>query len=207
MTVMQAFSDEALAIERTLASVGPDDWDQPGLGEWNIAELMAHVVRAAVLIDRYLNLPVGGENARWDRVGYLSGNVRSMAKSVAQRARDEVGVIGVGNLSTAFADGWRASLERAVTLPAGRLMHTVRGPMELQEYAATRVFELCVHHMDLCRALGRAPEPSETALAVTVDILQRMLRSRPEGLDDDIAFVLAATGREEHPDPRLPIIS
>ena len=208
MSVLHAFSDEALAIEQTLADVAPQDWVEPGLGDWTIAELFAHTIRAAVLIDRYLDLPAGGDTAAHDRVSYFAFDHAGAANSIAQRARDEAAKISPGRLPAMFADGWRRSLERAVTLPETHLMHSIRGPMELHEYAATRVLELTIQHMDLRRALGHDPAPSETGLAVTAGVLDGLLAGpRPTDAADDITFVLAATGRAPSTDKRLPLFT
>lgn len=205
-SVPAAFASAAAQVEQTLAQV--DDWDAPGLGEWSLAELGAHVVRAADLIRRYLAEPVEGGAPVCDRVSYFAFDLRAAAPSIAERSRQEAADIGSERLVEAFADAWRASADVLRAYAPDRLLATFRGPMGLHEYAATRVFELAVHHLDLCRALGRPPHAPDDAMVVVSQVLDGLLDGpRPDDLADDVAFALAATGREPHDDPRLPVLS
>jgi hypothetical protein len=48
-------------------------------------------------------------------------------------------------------------------------------------------------------------------IALTASILDQLLArrtvgGRPVDLSDDVAWIRAASGRSEHPDPRLPLI-
>ena len=83
--------------------------------------------------------------------------------------------------------------------------------MRLDEFVASRVVEAVVHGMDLTDALGRDP------IATPAGVARRAASStscwpgvrspgRPDDLADDLAWVRAASGRAEHPDPRLPLI-
>ena len=80
--------------------------------------------------------------------------------------------------------------------------------MRLDEFVASRVVEAVVHGLDLTDALGRPPmatpagmpppPPSSTSCA------RRTVAGRPADLADDLAWVRAASGRAEHPDPGFP---
>jgi hypothetical protein len=84
--------------------------------------------------------------------------------------------------------------------------------MRLDEFVPSRVVEAVVHGIDLTDALGREPIATPEGVAVTAEILDDLLArktvpGRPADLaDDDLAWVRAASGRAEHPDPRLPLI-
>jgi hypothetical protein len=84
--------------------------------------------------------------------------------------------------------------------------------MELGEFVPSRVVEAVVHGMDLTDALGRDVIAKPAAIALTATILDELLArrtvaGRPADLvDDDLAFIRAASGRGVHPDPRLPLI-
>ncbi len=83
--------------------------------------------------------------------------------------------------------------------------------MQVDEFVASRVVEAVVHGLDLTLALGRDPIASSEGLAQTAAILddllaRRTLGRRPTDLADDFAWVLAASGRAEHTDTRLPLI-
>ena len=207
MHEMEAFTAEARAVERTIERIGDEDWTRPGLGEWTVAELVAHLVRAADRITAYVEQPVEGNAPVCDRVSYFDFDHTSAAADVADRSRQDAARIGTRALASSFADAWWSTLQVVEGMPPDRLIATFRGPMALGEYAATRVLELVVHHLDLCRALGIRAATTPEALAMTASILAELLDGdRPETLDD-ASFVLAATGRDAHPDPRLPVLS
>ena len=83
--------------------------------------------------------------------------------------------------------------------------------MRLDEFVPSRVVEAVVHGLDLTDALGLPSIASRDGLALTASILDQLLArrtvaGRPPDLADDMSWVRAASGRAEHPDPRLPII-
>lgn len=208
MDVVDAFAGEGAAVEATVRGLGPADWDRPGLGVWTVAELVAHLVRGANLLAVYLDDPIDEGAPVVDRVGYFAFDMVANAPGVAERSRRAAAEIGVPGLPAALGTGWRASLAAARTTPPDRLLPTFMGSMAVQEYLATRVLELTVHHLDLCRAMGLPAAATAAGLTLTRGILEGLLDgAAPEGLADDEAFVLAATGREAHEDPRLPVLS
>jgi hypothetical protein len=84
--------------------------------------------------------------------------------------------------------------------------------MRLDEFVATRLVETAVHGMDLTDALGEPtlgmPRTTTMAAEVLDEVLaRRWVPGRPTDLEgDDLAFLRAAAGRGEHPDPRLPVV-
>jgi uncharacterized protein (TIGR03083 family) len=86
------------------------------------------------------------------------------------------------------------------------------GPMRLDEFVATRLVETQVHGMDLTDALGVPPLPMPRVTTMAAEVLDEVLArravpGRPADLEgDDLAFIRAASGRGEHPDPRLPVV-
>ena len=83
--------------------------------------------------------------------------------------------------------------------------------MRLDEFVPSRVVEAVVHGMDLTDALGHEVMATPDGIAITAAILddllaRRTVAGRPADLADDLTWVRAASGRAEHPDPRLPVI-
>jgi hypothetical protein len=83
--------------------------------------------------------------------------------------------------------------------------------MRLGEFVPSRVVEAVVHGMDLTDTLGRPTMATPEGVALTASILDELLArrtvgGRPADLSDDVAWIRAASGRSEHPDPRLPLI-
>ena len=84
--------------------------------------------------------------------------------------------------------------------------------MRMDEFVASRMVEAVAHGIDLTDALGMEPIATADGIAVTASILdgvlaQRTVPGRPSDLEgDDWAWIRAASGRSDHPDPRLPLI-
>lgn len=203
---LDAFEEEAAAVEATLRGVPDDAWERPALGEWTVAELVAHLVRGVTRVDAYLDVDVEGDTAAVDRVGYWRFDLAAEAPAVARRARDEAAGLAPDTMVERFAEGWRTSAGRAGGLPPDHLLTTLRGPMRLDEYLATRVVELVVHHMDLCAAVDQPPSPTASAGAIAASALESLLGSpRPRNMGRD-RFLRAATGRIPVDDPRFPVL-
>jgi uncharacterized protein (TIGR03083 family) len=104
------------------------------------------------------------------------------------------------------------ALEAIRTTPPDTIGPGFFGPMRLEEFVATRLVEVRVHGMDLTDALGLAPMPMPETTVMAAEVLEEVLArravpGRPTDLEgDDLAFIRAAAGRDDHPDPRLPIV-
>ena len=200
------FAQECEAVDETLAELGDEDWGRPGLGTWTIAELSAHLVRGATRIAEYLDLPVDAAEPACDRISYWHFDFDAEAPAVAARAREDAARVEPLELPARFHHGWTVSAQRAEALPPDHLLSTIRGPMRLDEYAATRVVEIVVHHMDLRRALDLPPSPTPAAGRLVMELLEGLLGgSRPRNMGR-VRFILAATGRIPSDDPRFPVL-
>ena len=96
-------------------------------------------------------------------------------------------------------------------MPEGTVGPGYFAPMRIDEFAASRIVEAVVHGLDLTLALGRAPVATPAGIAGTASILDELLARRtvgrrPADLADDLTWVMAASGRADHPDNRLPLI-
>ena len=200
-----AFAEECATAERTLATVTAEDWRRPGLGEWTVAELVAHLVRGATRIARYLELEPGAAPAL-DRVSYFQFDLGAQAPVIAERARREAAAIDPQELPARFARGWRASVDRASMLLPEHVIATFRGPMRLDEYTATRVVEMVVHHMDLRRALDQPPAATPAAGRVAMGVLEGLLGSPRPRILGRTRFLLTATGRIVSTEDRFPVL-
>lgn len=203
---LTAFVAESQAIAATLEGIGTVAWSGPGLGEWTLHELAAHVVGAAARLAEHADQPVAGDAPVCDRVGYWRMDLAAEAPAIAERARARARELPPALLPRAFGAAWRASAEVVAERPPAALTTTLRGPMRTDEYLATRVVELCVHHLDLRAALDLPPAPTAPAAQLTVDTLEALLGGpRPHDLGRT-RFILTATGRMPSPDGRAPVL-
>ncbi len=120
---------------------GTGRWEETGLGEWSVRDLVGHTSRALLTVEVYLDKPAAGAGVG-SAVEYfrlVSASVGDPAR-VAQRGRDA-------------------------------LAGTPVGGMRLVDYLPTRTFELTVHTCDLAAALGRPLDVPESAATQSLAVL------------------------------------
>jgi uncharacterized protein (TIGR03083 family) len=177
------------------------------LGGWDCAALIGHVSTAVEGLFRWLG-PVVDRDVEIDAVSWWDGSeaiadqsadfsIRYAAKRTHQQLRDLVVAAVEKGSETVAVTAADASL---LLPPPGAWARFDQG-------VATRVFELTVHGIDLASAIDSAAKPAPVALNVVAAILdERLEGDRTADLADDTSWVLAATGRTEHDDPRLPVL-
>jgi len=191
LTVRAAFPDAAEVFLATLAAVGPEQWDQPGLGEWTVRELAAHALRAFQTLQRQCDT-----RAERPAVEAAPGYYRAVAQvadvhaGVAQRGH-EAGAQLVDPVATARMMVEQA-LGRLASTSDEHVGETFAGPMRLADYLPTRVVELGIHTLDLQRATGQALTLPASATSVILGTLAE--------LSDVPVLLLAMTGRQALPD-------
>lgn len=193
-TALSEASDWFLAVADAIT---PEQWLQPGLGEWTVRETVAHTARAFVTIEEYLGLPATIEI---DSAGvYFAAGMTDPAvhQAVADRGRAAGAELGDGAELHQLAD-------RVHALVAGadddQPIATRLGGLAFSEYLRTRVLELTVHTLDLVDALGLRGEQSDppaSAAKVTVDLLVEVAEAR--GPANSAAVIRALTGRRSLP--------
>lgn len=200
---LAAFDAECRVVSSTLGGIRT--WDGPALGQWNVAQLVAHTVRATTRFPAYLLQPVSGPPVV-DRIGYFRYDAAAEAPAIAQRAIDDAAAIDPAQLPAAFAAGHAATLAAARDAGPERVLFTVMGAMRADEYLATRVLEVVVHHMDLRAALDLPPASDPAAARLVMQILEGLLGGpRPRNLGRT-RFIQVATGRLPSDDPRFPVL-
>ena len=103
------------------------------------------------------------------------------------------------------------TVAEARAVPAGTVGPGYFAPMRADEFLASRIVEAVVHGIDLTQALGREPIATAEGIAATAAILddllaRRTIPGRPSELSNDLQWVLAASGRAQSGDNRLPLI-
>jgi hypothetical protein len=84
-------------------------------------------------------------------------------------------------------------------------------PMRVDEFVASRIVEAVVHGIDLTQALGRDCIATTDGIIETAAILddllaRRTVGRRPPELSNNLEWILAASGRSDFEDTRLPLI-
>jgi uncharacterized protein (TIGR03083 family) len=220
--MVQALAEEGLpALQDTLSGLEPEDWErptllqppEPGKPPWTVLQLAAHF---DVFMGLTMQLVAEPQSAQpvVDRASfYISVSDRSKVSPVIyQYIVDHA----QGHTPATIVDQVGATFDQALEAIRTTPPHTIGpgffGPMRLDEFVATRLVETRVHGMDLTDALGMSPVPMPKTTMMAAEVLDEVLArravpGRPADLEgDDLAFIRAAAGRGEHPDPRLPIV-
>jgi uncharacterized protein (TIGR03083 family) len=220
--MVEALAEEGLpALQDTLTGLAPADWERPTLlrppeadkPPWTVLQLAAH-------FDVFMGLTMGlvaepmEAQPVVDRASfYISVSDRSKVSPViyqyiVDHAQGHTPATILEKVNQTFSQ----ALAAIKTTPPDTIGPGFFGPMRLDEFVATRLVETRVHGMDLTDALGAPllPMPRTTVMAAEVldEVLaRRAVPGRPADLEaDDLAFIRAAAGRGEYPDPRLPVV-
>lgn len=202
-----AFRAQADALHSVLSSL-PDGWTGRAtrLPAWDLHQLVAHTMRAATRVTAYLERGAP-DRAEIDWLDYWRRANDTDPDGVAQRAVEDASSLDPSGAADAFGRAWADALTAAEDAGAARLMMGPFGGMRLDHYLPTRVVELTVHGLDIRAALGLPETSTEEGAVVTTAVLEGLYGGRPPDLTgDDIDFILAGTGRREHPDTDLPVL-
>lgn len=186
----QAFAD---LVER----IPSDSWAQPGLGQWDLRDLVGHTSRSLVTVADYLPQSADHEDidSAADYYARLKAAGAFVSSGVTERGRDAGRVLG---------DDPAASVARLLADVLPLLAAAEDGPIavigglgiRLSEYLKTRVFELAVHCGDIAAAadipLDLPQEVAEEALVLAARIALL--------LGDGSLMLSAMTGRSRLPD-------
>ncbi len=219
--IVEALAEGLQAVEDTLSSLTPEDWTRPTLlrpvdpnaPPWDVLILAAH-------FDFFMGmtLTLVGEAQEGqpglDRASFcMAASDRSqVAPAVYQYMIDHAKGHTPSTILDAVRQTFKNALEAARTTPPDTIGPGFFALIRLDELVATRVVETVIHGMDLTDALGRPPLAMPKATPIAAEILDEVLArvkvaGRPADLvGDDLAFIRAASGRGEHPDPRLPVV-
>ena len=200
-----AFTEQS-TIFLDLVNAAPDLAAPTALAGWDCAVLIGHVSTAIEALWRWQGDPPDG-TVELDAVRWWDAADPAINDNFAQRYADKRSHQELRNLIAAavhHAHGFlpEASPDMCLVAPGAAAWAS------FDQALATRTFELTVHGLDLARATGSSSKMATAALEITGSILdQRLDGSRPADIDAEHDWVLAATGRTPHPDPRLPVVS
>ncbi len=157
------FAEAATAYAALVADIAPDQWTNPGLGEWDLRALVGHASRSLVTVETYLGQPAATEDLT-SPAAYLAAVAKVDQASVAERGRAAGAALGDDPAAAV-----QTLVDRVLPLVAGDddpLISTALGGMRLRQYLPTRTFELVVHGLDIARAAG-LPTPNHSTGLVT----------------------------------------
>jgi uncharacterized protein (TIGR03083 family) len=185
----RAFHDAADWYVATAGLVG-ERWDEVGLGEWSVRDLVGHTSRSFLTVETYLARPAEAIELQTAGDYLRAARVIARGTEVAQRGRDAGTGLGEDPAAAVSVIGER--VRRLVDGCDGtEPVTTIVGGMRLADYLPTRTFELAVHTADLALALGEPVAVPRSAAAQALAIVGDL------ALEDGTAglLLLQATGR------------
>jgi uncharacterized protein (TIGR03083 family) len=196
-----AFESACRSLVGLVDRVGDDEWDGPGIGDWDLRSLVGHASRAVSTVVVYLEQPAAREDASSPAdylatVARLSASTQStvVAEAVRQRGIEAGRALG-DKPAEAVADIVEQALNR-LRDQDDVLLSTPVGGMLLSQYLPTRTFELAVHSLDIAVAIGVVLELDPVVVADCVAIAADTAARTGKG----VPVLLALTGRTPLPE-------
>jgi len=185
----RAFIEAAEWFVHMAALVG-DRWNEPGLGEWDVRDLVGHTSRSLLTVEMYLARPALAVEVASAADYYRVARAIAADPTIAARGREAGAALGA-DPAAAVAQIAERVFALVNTQDGTELMTTIAGGMRLGDYLPTRTFEMAVHTADLAMALGVPPQVPAVAAAQALHIVADLAiadgRAGP--------LLLAATGR------------
>jgi hypothetical protein len=209
---------ELRGVESAFRGLTDEQWRLPTklqpldatLPHWTVFELAGHFDISIGLTRMLVAEPQAGQPGR-DRVSFFIFPRSEVAPVVYDYAYTMVEGKTPKDMPEVLRQTFTGTIQDARTNPPDTVGSGYYALMRLDEFVPSRVVEAVVHGMDLTDAVGREPIATPEGVAVTAAILDELLArrtvaGRPADLADDLAWIRAASGRAQHPDPRLPLI-
>jgi hypothetical protein len=218
--IVDAVEEALEALEGTLALLPEDDWNRPTLLKsadpdappWTVLELAGHMDVFMGIALGLMAEPQTGPRGLDGASFCIACSDGSQGAMLHQYMADHAKGQTPGTMLEAVHGTFKRSLEGARNNSPDTVGPAFYGLMRLDDFMATRTVEAVVHGLDLTDALGRPPLAMPKAVPIAAALLDEVLArtkvpGRPADLvDDDLAFIRAASGRGEHPDSRLPVV-
>ena len=132
--IREAYQQAAQFFVDTVAQVRDSQWEQVGLGEWTVRDLVGHTNRALLTVETYLATPA--TTAELQRpVEYFLRAAASLGDpaAVAARGREAGKALGAEPLAT-VRDTAQRVLQRVAAASDTTLLKTPVGGMRLLDY-------------------------------------------------------------------------
>ena len=149
-----AYRDASRFLVEAVRAVPDSGWDAPGLGDWNVRELVGHANRGHTTVADYLVRPQQPEPP---------GSTYFSDAAIAARGREAVRALGADPAS-AVAAASTAVVELIEQSPPDAKIGSPAGTMTLAQFLPSRTAELTIHALDIVRAIGADLSAPPTAL-------------------------------------------
>jgi hypothetical protein len=217
-TMIDMLEAELTAVAAAFGGLRDEDWARPTrlvpvdpeLPKWTVFELAGHF---DISIGLTRMLIAGKEDAQpaRDSTSFFINPRSETGPVVYSYAYSVVEGKAPADMPGVLAETFSKAISEAREVPADLVGPGYFAPMRVDEFVYSRMLEAVVHGIDLAQALDGPIFATPDGIAVTATILDDLLARRtrgvrPPALKDDLAWILAASGRGEPSDNRLPLI-
>ena len=209
---------ELRGVADTFDDLSDDEWAMPTLLQpydpdrprWSVFELAGHLRISIGLTSMLIADQQDGQPGR-DHVSFFIFPRSEVAPGVYEYAYAMVEGKQPSDMPGVLREVFTDAVDESRALPPETVGSGYYALMRLDEFAASRIVEAVVHGIDLTDATGRPSIATPEGVAYTAALFDELLArrtvaGRPADLTDDLAWVRAASGRQAHPDPRLPLL-
>jgi hypothetical protein len=209
---------ELTAVQRVFTGLSDDEWRlptrlvpvDPDLPHWTVFELAGHF-DISIGLTRMLIAGAEASQPARDRTSFFINPRSETGPVVYDYAYTMVQGKTPADMPGVLQETFSKTVAEARAVPADTVGPGYFAPMRVDEFVASRIVEAVVHGIDLTQALGRDSVATADGIAATAAILddllaRRTIPGRPAELADDLRWILAASGRAESSDNRLPLI-
>jgi hypothetical protein len=216
--IVGVLAEELSRVENAFRGLSASDWSAPTMlvpvdpeqPHWTLFELAGHFDIAIGLTSMLIDGREDNQPAR-DRTSFFINPRSETGPVVYTYAYTMVEGKTPEQMPDVLAATFAKVVEGCRSVAADTVGPGYFAPMRVDEFAASRIVEAVVHGLDLTLALDRETIASPAGIAATAAILddllaRRTIGGRPADLSDDLAWIMAASGRSAHGDNRLPLI-
>jgi uncharacterized protein (TIGR03083 family) len=202
MDYRRTYRAAAVSFADLVSRLPAQSWEGPGIGDWNLRELVGHTVSSAlrqvplVLAAPAAAVTLGSPEDYWAFARSAPPELVAAATAASSADARETGDwLGADAAVRVSELAGRATAALAAA-PDDEVATTAAGGMRVQDWLPTRTFELVVHGMDIAAAADVPFEPAPEAVAETVTLAARIAAAVGDG-----GLVLRAlTGRAALPE-------
>jgi hypothetical protein len=217
-TMIDMLEAELDAVSGAFSQLKEEDWAKPtllvpvdtDLPKWTVFELAGHFDISIGLTRTLIAEKEDSQPAR-DSTSFFINPRSETGPAVYSQAYTMVEGKTPADMPGVLSETFSKTISEAREVPADLVGPGYFAPMRVDEFVYSRILEAVVHGIDLAQAVNgpifATPEGITATASILDDLLARRTRgTRPPELKDDLAWILAASGRAESADNRLPLI-
>jgi hypothetical protein len=215
---LRILETELGVVAKAFGELTDEQWRAPTLlipldeelPHWTVFELAGHFDISIGLTRMLVADNTAGQVGR-DRTSFFIFPRSEVAPAVYAYAYTMVEGKTPGQMPGVLTETFTKTIQESRAAGPDKVGSGYYALMRLDEFVASRIVEAVVHGLDLTDTLGLPPMATPAGITATAAILDELLArrtvpGRPADLADDLTWIRAASGRAEHPDPRLPLI-